>query len=142
MELQPFSTKDTGAGRCRYGTEGRQNTAERPYRIGKKRMAGQTKRTTGQKTRGNTRLKLKEPSKYRVIMLNDDFTPMDFVVQILVEIFGKENAEAVSLMLKVHHEGQAHIATYTYDVAVTKQHMAIDRARAQGYPFQIRLDEA
>ncbi len=104
-------------------------------------MAGKTQKGTKQNTRGATKLKLKEPSKYRVIMLNDDFTPMDFVVQILVDIFGKENAEAVSLMMKVHHEGQAHIATYSYDVAVTKQRMAVDRARSQGYPFQIRLDQ-
>jgi len=104
-------------------------------------MAGKTQKGTKQNTRGATRLKIKEPSKYRVIMLNDDFTPMDFVVQILVEIFGKENADAVALMLKVHHEGQACIATYSYDVAATKQRMAMERARAEGYPFQIRLDE-
>ena len=100
-------------------------------------MAEQTKRRPS----GVTRVKLKEPSLYDVIMLNDDVTPMDFVVDILKEIFDKPNAQAVELMMKVHREGSAKIARYPYDVAKTKQRWATERARSQGYPFRIDVEE-
>ena len=83
---------------------------------------------------------VKEPKLYDVIMLNDDFTPMDFVVDILMHIFDKPQTDAVELMMKVHKEGQAVVATYPYDVARTKQRQAIDLARAQNYPFNIRIE--
>lgn len=103
-------------------------------------MAGKVQKQDKGQTQGLTKTKLKEPSLYKVVMLNDDFTPMDFVVDILVHIFDKAHPEAVELMMKVHKEGQAVVATYPYDVARTKQRQAIDLARAQNYPFNIRLD--
>ena len=88
----------------------------------------------------SVRIKPKKPSLYKVIMLNDDVTTMEFVVGILKDIFCKSNEEAVQLMLKVHHEGRAVIATYIYDIARTKQRLAMDRARAEGYPFRIDIE--
>ncbi len=88
----------------------------------------------------SVRIKPKKPSLYKVIMLNDDVTTMEFVVEILKDIFGKDNDEAVSLMMKVHLEGQAVIAVYTYDIARTKQRLAMERARAQGFPFRINIE--
>ena len=83
---------------------------------------------------------LKEPQRYKVTIYNDDFTTMEFVVKILVEVFYKSEAEAEVLMLKVHHEGRAVIATYIYDIAKTKQRQAMERARAQGFPFRIDIE--
>ncbi|MCR5119540.1 MAG: ATP-dependent Clp protease adaptor ClpS [Lachnospiraceae bacterium] len=84
--------------------------------------------------------RLKEPSFYKVIMLNDDVTPMDFVVMLLIDFFGYEHGRAVDTMLKVHNEGQAVIARYPYDIAVTKKRLCIDRARKAGYPFDLRVE--
>lgn len=88
----------------------------------------------------SVRIKPKKPSLYKVIMLNDDVTTMDFVVDILKDIFNKDHEEAVELMLKVHNNGSAVIAVYIYDVAKTKQRKAMERARAQGFPFRIDIE--
>ena len=64
--------------------------------------------------------KFKEPLMYRVIMHNDDYTTMDFVVSVLIEIFHKSHDEAVMLMAEVHNKGQANIGVYTLDIAETK----------------------
>ncbi|MBR1471307.1 MAG: ATP-dependent Clp protease adaptor ClpS [Lachnospiraceae bacterium] len=104
-------------------------------------MADNTQKQNRKQTGSLTKLKLKEPSLYKVVMLNDDFTPMDFVVDILMHIFDKAQPDAVELMMKVHKEGQAVIAVYPYDVARTKQRTAIGMARAKGYPFNIRIDK-
>ena len=86
--------------------------------------------------------KLKEPKMYHVVMLNDDFTPMDFVVQILIEIFHKDSATAEQLMLQVHRKGKAVVAKYSYDIAVTKVQKAMTKAREAGYPFRLTVEEA
>ena len=99
----------------------------------------QVKKEQSKKT--GIKIKFKEPSLYDVIMLNDDFTTMDFVVAILTEIFDKNQPEAVELMLKVHKEGQAAVARYPFDIAETKRRAAVERARAEGFPFQLRLDK-
>jgi len=85
--------------------------------------------------------KLKEPKMYRVIMLNDDFTSMEFVVEILVEIFHKDEITAEQLMMQVHKGGRATVGVYPYDIAVTKTTKAMDRAKAQGYPFRMLVEE-
>ncbi len=85
---------------------------------------------------------LREPRMYKVIMLNDDFTTMEFVVQILVEIFHKDAASAESIMLTVHRNGRAVVGIYTYDVAVTKITAATRRAREEGFPFRMVVEEA
>ena len=92
-------------------------------------------------TREKTRIRIKEPKHYRVIMHNDDFTSMDFVVEILMDIFHKEEAEAQRLMLMVHESGRAAVGAYPYDIAVTKVQAATARAKEEGYPFRMTVEE-
>ena len=92
-------------------------------------------------TREKTRIRIKEPTHYRVIMHNDDFTSMDFVVEILMDIFHKDEAEAQRLMLMVHESGRAAVGAYPYDIAVTKVQAAAARAKEEGYPFRMTIEE-
>ena len=85
--------------------------------------------------------RVKEPKQYRVIMLTDDFTSMDFVVGILVDIFHKDPISAEQLMMQVHKGGRATVGVYPYDIAVTKTTMAMDRAKEQGFPFRMLVEE-
>ena len=85
--------------------------------------------------------KLREPKQFHVIMLNDDFTTMDFVVRILIEIFHKDKVTAETLMMKVHKEGRAVVGTYPYDIAVTKSNAAMEQARNEGFPFRLTVEE-
>ncbi len=89
-----------------------------------------------------TKVRIKEPAKYQVIMLNDDFTTMDFVVSILVDIFKKDPAGAEQIMLHVHRNGRAVVGIYPYDVAVTKTEEAMQRAKSEGFPFRMLVVEA
>lgn len=93
-------------------------------------------------TRGKNKVKLKKPDLYNVVMLNDDFTPMDFVVEMLITYFDKTEAEATALMLSVHHGKKTVVATYIYDVAVTKSCKVIQIAREKGYPFKVVVEKA
>ncbi len=86
------------------------------------------------------RLDVKLPRQHKVIMLNDDFTPMDFVVSVLVNIFKKEPAEANALMLAVHHEGQAVAGIYSLDIAMSLSNRTMQVARAAGYPLRTRVE--
>lgn len=86
--------------------------------------------------------KLKEPRRYNVVMYNDDFTTMEFVVEVLVDIFNKDEAEAELIMMSVHKSGKAIVGVYSYDIAVTKVSKATKRAKQQGFPFQITVEEA
>ena len=95
-----------------------------------------------EQTREKTKIKIREPRHYRVIMHNDDFTSMDFVVDILVEIFHKAEMEAERLMLMVHETGKAAIGSYPYDIAVTKVQAATTRAKEEGFPFRMTIEEA
>jgi len=74
-------------------------------------------------------------------MHNDDYTPMDFVVDILMSVFHKNEAEANMLMMKVHKEGAAVVGSYSYDVAVSKQRTTAAMAAEEGYPFRLSLRE-
>lgn len=86
--------------------------------------------------------KVKEPEQYNVIMLNDDFTTMEFVVEVLTDIFHKDKVTAEALMMRVHQEGKAVIGKYPYDIAVTRVKKALARAREQGFPFRMTVEEA
>ncbi|MBQ8161204.1 MAG: ATP-dependent Clp protease adaptor ClpS [Clostridia bacterium] len=92
--------------------------------------------------REHTDVRVQEPRRYRVVMHNDDFTTMDFVVEILVSIFHKSYVDAETIMLKVHKEGRAVVGTYTYDVAVSRVNMALKRAREEKFPFRMTVEEA
>ena len=82
---------------------------------------------------------LKEPRRYKVIIHNDDFTTMEFVVEVLKTVFFFSNEKAETLMLQVHHANKAVVGIYTYDSAVSKADEAINRARAQGFPLRLTV---
>ncbi len=88
-----------------------------------------------------TDIKIKRPSLYRVILLNDDYTTMEFVVEVLVSIFHKSAAEATKIMLDVHEKGKGVVGIYTYDIAYTKIAQVEELARAQEYPLKAIMEE-
>ena len=92
------------------------------------------------KERTNSRIK--EPKQYNVIMLNDDFTTMEFVLEVLVSIFHKDELSAQSIMMKVHRNGMAVVGKYPYDIASTRVRRALERANAEGFPFRMTIEEA
>lgn len=91
--------------------------------------------------KGKSKFKIKEPELYDVIMLNDDFTPMDFVVDILTTYFEKTGEEATELMLQIHKGKKAVVATYIYDIALTKSYKVMQVARDKGYPLKVVVDK-
>lgn len=87
-----------------------------------------------------TRTKTKKPSMYKVLMLNDDYTPMEFVVHVLERFFGKTREEATSIMLHVHRRGVGVCGVFTYEVAETKVAQVMDFARRHQHPLQCILE--
>ena len=94
---------------------------------------------TGVVTR--TRTRTKKPSMYKVLMLNDDYTPMEFVVQVLEQFFSKSHEEAIKIMLHVHQRGVGICGIFTYEVAETKVTQVIDYARKNQHPLQCTLEK-
>jgi ATP-dependent Clp protease adaptor protein ClpS len=76
------------------------------------------------------------PPFYQVVMLNDDFTPMDFVVDVLVRFFDKTKDEAVAIMLTIHHDGRGICGEFVRDVAETKVALVIELSRKEGHPLK------
>jgi ATP-dependent Clp protease adaptor protein ClpS len=87
------------------------------------------------------RPKTKKPSMYRVLLLNDDYTPMEFVVHVLERFFGKNREEATEIMLHVHHRGVGVCGVYTYEVAETKVAQTIEFARRHQHPLQCTMEK-
>jgi ATP-dependent Clp protease adaptor protein ClpS len=85
--------------------------------------------------------KTKKPSMYKVLMLNDDYTPMEFVVHILERFFAKNREEATRIMLLVHQNGVGECGVYTYEVAETKVTQVMDFARQHQHPLQCTLEK-
>ncbi|MCG8594194.1 MAG: ATP-dependent Clp protease adapter ClpS [Kiloniellales bacterium] len=85
--------------------------------------------------------KTKKPSMYKVLMLNDDYTPMEFVVHVLEQFFGKNREEATQIMLHVHRRGVGICGVYTYEVAETKVTQVVDYARRHQHPLQCTLEK-
>jgi ATP-dependent Clp protease adaptor protein ClpS len=85
--------------------------------------------------------KLQEPRDWAVILLNDDFTTMDFVVAILMEVFHKPEEEAWDTMMKVHKEGKGLAGVYAYDIALTKQKQVHDLAQKNEFPLSCVLEQ-
>ena len=83
------------------------------------------------------RTDLREPRRYKVIIYNDDFTTMEFVVMILIRVFHKSESEAEQLMMQVHHSGQGVVGIYTYDIAQSKVQCATAMAREEGFPLRL-----
>lgn len=86
-------------------------------------------------------VKTKRPPMYKVILLNDDYTPMDFVVMVLEQIFRIPHAQALNVMLEVHQKGAGLAGIYTRDVAETKVDQVIEYARINDYPLQCTLEQ-
>ena len=91
-------------------------------------------------TRERQRTDLREPRRYRVIIYNDDFTTMEFVVRVLTEVFFKSQTEAEALMLAVHHSDKAVVGIYSYDVAASKVRKATVMAREEGFPLRLTME--
>src|SRR3954470_17582314 len=88
-----------------------------------------------------TRPKTKRPSLYRVLLLNDDYTPMEFVIQVLERFFNKAREEATHIMLHVHHNGVGECGVYTYEIAETKVTQVMDYARKNQHPLQCVMEK-
>ena len=88
------------------------------------------------------RAKTKKPSMYRVILMNDDYTPMEFVVHILMSVFGHTSEEATRIMLNVHRNGIGVCGVYTFEIAETKVSQVMDAARRNQHPLQCTLEKA
>jgi len=84
----------------------------------------------------------KRPQLFHVILLNDDYTTMEFVVHVLESVFDKGPAEAYRIMMEVHTRGRSVCGAYTYEVAETKVATVHDLARADGFPLQAGIEEA
>jgi len=87
------------------------------------------------------RPKTKKPSMYKVLLLNDDYTPMEFVVHVLERFFSKNRQESTDIMLHVHRRGVGLCGIYTYEVAETKVQQVMDFARANEQPLQCTLEK-
>jgi len=87
------------------------------------------------------RPKTKKPSMYRVVLMNDDYTPMEFVVMILMGIFKKTSEEAHRIMLNVHQKGVGTCGVYTFEIAETKVAQVMDAAKRNQHPLQCTLEK-
>lgn len=88
-----------------------------------------------------TRPKTKKPSMYKVLLLNDDYTPMEFVVHVVERFFAKNRQEATDIMLHVHRRGVGICGVFTYEVAETKVAQVMDFARANEQPLQCTMEK-
>lgn len=82
-----------------------------------------------------TKPKLKKPSMYAVVIINDDFSPMEFVVNVLKFVFAMSQEGATQVMLQIHNEGKAKVGSFTYDIAETKAAQIVAMARQRQHPL-------
>ena len=87
------------------------------------------------------RPKTQKPSMYRMLLLNDDYTPMEFVVHVLERFFNKSREAATEIMLHVHHRGVGVCGVYTYEIAETKVSQVVDFARRHQHPLQCTMEK-
>jgi ATP-dependent Clp protease adaptor protein ClpS len=85
---------------------------------------------------------IKEPSDYNVVMLNDDATPMEWVIGVLKEIFKHTDTSAETLTMTIHNEGSAVVGTYKYEIAESKAIETVNVSRNHGFPLQCKVEEA
>ena len=86
------------------------------------------------------RKKVDRPKRYKVLLHNDDFTTMEFVIEVLMRFFHKEETEAMHIMLNVHHKGQGVCGLYSKDIAETKVAQVLDFAKEHGMPLMITAE--
>ena len=89
----------------------------------------------------DNRTKTKKPSMYKVIMLNDDYTPMEFVVHVLQKFFSRSADEATQIMLNVHRRGVGVCGVYSFEIAESKAQKTTDYARKNDHPLQLQLEK-
>jgi ATP-dependent Clp protease adaptor protein ClpS len=99
-----------------------------------------TDRQTGGEVLERIKQETKKPELYKVLLLNDDYTTMDFVVEILEEVFHKQPAEAFRIMMQVHTQGKGLCGVYPFEVAETKVATVIDLARENGFPLRAAME--
>jgi len=85
---------------------------------------------------------LKEPDEYRVLLINDDFTTMEFVVTVIMTVFHKSLPESTRIMLDVHKKGKGTVGVYNFDIAVTKINQVHQLARQNGFPLKCTMEKA
>jgi ATP-dependent Clp protease adaptor protein ClpS len=110
------------------------------------RLAGEDDGNDGRGNPGGavvtrTRPKTQRPSMYKVLLLNDDYTPMEFVVHVLERFFGLNNAQAVEIMLTVHRKGVAVVGVFSYEIAETKVTQVMEYARRNEHPLQCTMEK-
>lgn len=88
------------------------------------------------------KVKVKKPRQYKVVMHNDDFTTMEFVVDILITVFKKDINTSNKIMMDVHKVGRGIVGIYPYDIAATKVAISLGMAKEEGFPFNITIEEA
>jgi len=89
-----------------------------------------------------SKLKTKKPSMYNVLLMNDDYTPMEFVVMVLEKVFNKKSEEATQIMLHVHKNGIGVCGTFTYEVAESKCKAVMDLAKKNEHPLQCTMEKS
>lgn len=102
---------------------------------------GATRHQPGELLVAEPKTKVQRPPFYKVMLLNDDYTPMDFVVHLLEEVFRKSRDEAVNIMLTVHSKGAAVCGVYTREVAETKVDQVVENARLNEFPLQCLMEK-
>jgi ATP-dependent Clp protease adaptor protein ClpS len=123
------------------------NSAPRAARKGVPRLADDDRKRKGEPggpgtaVITKTKTQTKRPNMYRVLILNDDYTPMEFVVHVLERFFGKDHEAATRIMLHVHHHGIGECGIYTYEVAETKVTQVMDFARKHQHPLQCVMEK-
>jgi ATP-dependent Clp protease adaptor protein ClpS len=99
-----------------------------------------TDRQTGGEVLERTREELKKPELFKVLLLNDDYTTMDFVVDVLESVFHKQPAEAFRIMMMVHTQGKGLCGVYPFEVAETKVEAVVAQARENGFPLRAAME--
>jgi ATP-dependent Clp protease adaptor protein ClpS len=115
----------------------------RPYAADddRRKRGGDTPGNPGNAVITRTKPQTKKPSLYRVLILNDDYTPMEFVVHVLERFFNKDREAATRIMLHVHHHGIGECGVFTYEVAETKVTQVMDFARKHQHPLQCVMEK-
>ncbi|MGL4608132.1 MAG: ATP-dependent Clp protease adapter ClpS [Trueperaceae bacterium] len=88
-----------------------------------------------------TEQRTKTPPQYKVLLLNDDYTPMDFVLYVLERFFNKSHLDAAHIMMEAHEKGVSVAGVYTFEIAETKIAQVLDAAKSKGYPLRVTLEE-
>ena len=102
---------------------------------------GKHEDNVGVETVPNTQPRTKTPSMYRVLLLNDDFTPMDFVIHVLQKFFAKNMSEATTIMLQVHQQGAGVAGVFTFEIAETKVYQVNQAAKQNQHPLKCTLEK-